>query len=215
MMIVVVTNSLSLESVDVTVCWCWATLNRNETNQPAGVFIWAESRKMTHTHPELLLINISAQSSIMFSLMIHYYSVPCSPCCCFLLWSGRAVLTAPCRQAVRWDALAQLLRSSTHTRTNIQLRRCEQVSVQKSSWKCVNTEEIMSQKAVSGFKKVSFTGWFGGKVLIGFRFDFVAIRQHFACNNKQQVSLNSLDYIWENIRQFNASLNTNKLFESR
>ena len=118
--------------------------------------------------------------SSWYIMVLVYLAVPTAVFCSGV---GERCWQAPsstlCSQAVRWDALAQLLRSLTHTQTHThtQLHQCEQVSVQT----------IVEVSECSGFVSVSVR-WFGRrrekkKVLIGFTFFWLR-------DNAQEISSN-------------------------
>lgn len=121
-------------------------------------------------------------------MVLVYLAVPTAVFCSGV---GERCWQAPsstlCSQAVRWDALAQLLRSHTHTHTNTQLHQCEQVSVQT----------IVEVCECSGFVSVS-VWWFGGRKKKSSHRIYV----FYLVTTRRRSRPIPLDYSWEHVTRF-------------
>lgn len=121
-------------------------------------------------------------------MVLVYLAVPTAVFCSGV---GERCWQAPsstlCSQVVRWDALAQLLRSHTHTHTNTQLHQCEQVSVQT----------IVEVCECSGFVSVS-VWWFGGRKKKSSHRIYV----FYLVTTRRRSRPIPLDYSWEHVTRF-------------
>lgn len=122
-------------------------------------------------------------------MVLVYLAVPTAVFCSGV---GERCWQAPsstlCSQAVRWDALAQLLRSHTHTHTNTQLHQCEQVSVQPIVEVCVNAADSCQ--------------WASGDLVGGKKKSSHRIYVFYLVTTRRRSRPIPLDYSWEHITRF-------------